>query len=89
MSEPTCKECSHFHQHYALDQYRAYALACGHCSFPGLKHRQPNKGACKHFAKRSKPPELPDREEVIHFLTKEILQHILDLEIPPELEEQP
>ncbi len=49
MTEPQCKHCTHFHQHYVLIS-RGFATAdCGHCSFPRLKNRSPGTLACVYF----------------------------------------
>ena len=86
MNKPTCKQCIHFYQHYILDEQRCTSVNCGHCNYPRLKSRTPTTPACKHFALREIPPSLPSRTEIIDFLTKDMLQHICSLPLPPEVE---
>ena len=87
MENPICKQCAHFHQHYVVDTQRCAAVNCGHCFYPRPKKRTPITPACTYFTPREMPPSLPDRQEVINFLTKDLLQHILELELPPEVTE--
>ena len=87
MKDQICKNCVHFHQHYVLDSHRATAINDGHCSYPRLKSRKPNKPACEHFALPTTPADLPNRKEVIDYLTKDTLRHILELVLPPEIVE--
>ena len=72
----------HYRQHYILDEQCCTPINCGHCTYPRLKHREPNTHACSYFELRTTPTALPDRNSVIHFLTTELLQHILSLELP-------
>ena len=88
MNDQTCKSCVHFRQHYVLDEQRGMAVGCGHCVYPRIKHRKPDGTACVHFEMRMEPLDLPDREQVVSFLTTEVLQHILDLKLPPEIEQE-
>lgn len=81
----TCKDCTHFFQHYVLDEQSCTAVNCGHCKYPRLKNRAPHTPACEHFALREAPAPYPDRDAVTHFLTTEVLQYILRLELPPDV----
>ena len=83
MGAVKCKTCQHFHQHYILDRQSCRAVNCGHCSHPGLKHRRAEQSACPLYVPRT-DTSLPDRREVIHYLTTDFLQYILQLELPPE-----
>lgn len=78
-----CKTCVHYRQHYILDEQRCTPIACGHCVFPRLKHREPSTPACHRYQLSSVPPSLPDRDRVISFLATELLQYILNLDLPP------
>lgn len=84
----TCQDCIHFHQHYVLDEQSCTAVVCGHCAHPRLKHRRPDAAACAHFEARTAPPPLPDRKKVVHYLTREFLEYVLSLELPPEVRGQ-
>ena len=87
MEKHTCKDCQHFLQHYILDDQNCSAINCGHCVFPQIKHRKPYTTACKHLVLKDHPPSLPNRMEVIRFLTTDILQEIMNLPLPPEIAE--
>ena len=84
MVSQICRNCEHFHQHYVIDDQRYMAVPCGHCASPKLKNRKPTQAACAYFSQRSAPPPHPDRNEVMHFLTKQMLEYILELPLPPE-----
>ena len=83
MGEPKCKHCTHFHQHYVIDSQCCTPINCGHCTYPRLKRRTPATPACVHFSQREGAEDLPDRREIINFLTKDMLEHILSLPLPP------
>ena len=85
MDTPICKTCTHFHPHYTVNEQYCVAIDCGHCCVPRIKHRRPNQQACQHYTSQSQSPALPNRQKVIHFLTTEFLQYILNLELPPEM----
>ena len=87
MEQLTCRGCQHFHLHYVLDQHHATPLNCGHCSYPRLKKRRPTEPVCMHYTEQIDPKKLPDREKVLSFLTVEMLEHIMRLALPPEVEE--
>lgn len=55
MDNPTCKDCTHFRQHYVpFDEFRFTETPFGHCVFPQLKNRRSNTPACVHYQKREK-----------------------------------
>ena len=82
----TCRTCTHYRQHYVLDELGCIAIDCGHCTYPRLKHREPENKGCQHYVLRLVPLTLPDRESVVRFLTGELLQYILRLNLPEEKE---
>ena len=84
MSEKQCNECKYFHQHYILDSQRCATVHCGHCTYPRIKHRKPDAPACAYF-ERCAERDLPDRNQVISFLTTTFLEEILKLQLPPEV----
>ena len=84
MNNFVCKNCIHYRQHYIMDEQSCTAVDCGHCVYPRTKHRQPKHPACDHYVHRPVPPALPSREQVVHYLTTELLQYILSLDLPPE-----
>ena len=86
MKDRICKCCSHFRQHYLLESDRCSPVYCGHCVYPGIKHRRPDHAACAHFEER-KSENLPNRTEVVDFLTTKVLQWILEMPLPPGIAE--
>lgn len=84
MNTPVCQTCVHYRRHYVLDDQSCIPVDCGHCTYPRIKHREPGCRACGNYELRTVPPALPDRESVVHFLTKDLLQYILSLRLPPE-----
>lgn len=86
MDSPACKNCTRFHQHYILDKQSCTAVNRGHCCYLRLKHRKPDTPACAHYIRREMSAELPDRPAVIYYLTTKVLEYILSLELPPEVE---
>ena len=84
MNTLTCKTCQYFHQHYSVDEQSYTAIHCGHCVRPRMKHRKPNQNACEYYTPRNTPLSLPDRQGVIHFLSTDFLNYIMNLPLPPE-----
>ena len=85
MKEKICKNCVHYRRHYILHKDRCTPVNCGHCIYPGLKNRKPDKAACVHFKFHDNSQELPDRQEVVNYLTTDFLKGILKMTIPPEI----
>jgi len=83
MEATKCRTCQHFRQHYILDNQSCRAINCPHCTKSHLKHRRPGQTACPHYTPCPNSA-LPNRREVIRFLTTDFLQYILQLELPPE-----
>ena len=87
MEQNTCQDCVHFKQHYHLTERYGFWVDCGHCVFPGIKHRKASAKACERFSEREKPDQ-PDREKTLRYLTTDILKWIMELELPPVIEEK-
>ena len=87
MSEEVCADCVHFRQHYILDEQSCMTVNCGHCVHSRLKGREPTHRACKAFELRAQPPSIPNRNHVIRFLTTQVLEYILSLDLPPEIKQ--
>ena len=81
-----CKDCRHFRQHYVLSESSAFAVNCGHCVAVRSKHRRSDTAACEKFEQGT--PSLPNRTAVLHFLTTSLLEHVMSLPLPPEVEER-
>ena len=86
MNTPTCKNCVHFHQHYVLDDQSCCKVYCGHCVRPRIKHRSPDGKVCSYFGARTEPAPIPDRKGTVQFLTTKMLDYILSLDLPPDVE---
>ena len=86
-NEKICKNCAHYRRHYILDKQRCTPVNCGHCIYPRIKKREPNRAACEYFEYRDNRVDLPDREEVVSFLTTDFLKEVLRMALPPMVEE--
>ena len=80
----SCKDCRHFRQHYVLGESVATAVNCGHCVTARHKHRAADADACPNFQRGSRA--LPDRDGVVRFLTTSLLEYILSLPLPPDID---
>ena len=83
MHENSCIQCQHFRQHYTFDNRKIFRVYCGHCTYKSAKHKKPDATACGNYTPR------PPQEEVFvtkEYLTKELLQYMLTLELLPEIE---
>lgn len=83
MSENQCKNCQFFLQHFTLDRRKIFRVYCGHCTFSCPKHKRPDAKACKNFI-----PDLPQENAFVskEYLSKELLQYMISLELIPEIE---
>ena len=84
MNEQCCKKCGHYHQHYALNQRKIFRVYCGHCMLYGKRKKLPDSAACDAFV-----PKLPDETAFANkeYLSKELLQYVLNLELLPQIAE--
>ena len=84
MNEETCQMCGYFRQHFTLDTRKIFRVYCGHCTrYPG-KRKRPDTKACESFVLGAAQEEAFASKE---YLSKEILQYVLGLELLPEIEE--
>ena len=79
----SCKNCGHFHQHYALDERKLHWVDCGHCGMDCIKRKKPDGKICKDFI-----PAEPDEAAFVskEYLSKELLQYMMQLELLPKIE---
>ena len=84
MDAPMCKDCAHFYQHYVLTEEKCIQAYCGHCCYGRQKRRRPDDKVCEGFDPNPRP--VPSRRDSIQFLTTTVLEKILRLELPPEIE---
>jgi len=85
MHENQCKSCQYFIQHFALDHNRTFRVHCGHCTYKRVNRKLPDSKACEHFT------PAPAQEEAFvtrEYLSKELLQYMLRLELLPEIEDK-
>ena len=85
MEEKRCGSCHYFLQHYTLDRRKIFRVHCGHCIFDRVKRKQPDTKACVNYL-----PGVPQEDAFAskEYLSKELLQYVLDLELLPEIEDQ-
>ena len=86
MEEKICKTCTHYRRHYILHKDRATAVNCGHCVAVRLKKRKPDDTACEHYEYCDHSTDLPDRQEVVDFLSTEFLQWVQEMVLPLEID---
>lgn len=77
-----CKNCALYQQHYTLDKRYIFRVYCGHCTFHKPKKKLPDANACEHFSAADPDESAFARKE---YLSKELLQYLLHLELLPEI----
>ena len=85
MSDRHCKECQYYLQHYTFNNRKIFRIYCGHCIKGKCRQRRPDAKACENFCPG------PSQEEAFaskEYLSKELLQYMLNLDLLPEIEEQ-
>ena len=84
MEKLICKNCAHFYQHYAFDNQQIFRIYCGHCALKHPKNKKPDAPACASFV-----PAPPDENAFAtkEYLSKELLQYLLSLELLPKIED--
>ena len=83
MCERQCKECQYYLRHYTLDKRKIFRVYCGHCTFSRVRRKLPDTKACENFIPG--PPQ-EDAFASKEYLSKELLQYVLSLELLPEIE---
>ena len=78
-----CQNCSNFRQHYTFDNRRIFRVYCGHCVYPKVKKRLPDAEICQHFVPADQN-QLPFVSK--EYLSKELLQYLLNLDLLPQIE---
>lgn len=84
MIEKQCQNCQYYIQHFALNKRKIFRVDCGHCTFAHPKRKRPNTKACENHMPGIAPEEAFITKE---YLSKELLQYLLRLELLPEIEE--
>lgn len=83
MSEKQCKTCQYYIQHYSFERRKIFQVYCGHCAHSGPRRKQPDAKARENYI------ACTDREDAFvskEYLSKELLQYMLRLELLPEIE---
>ena len=86
MSDRNCKNCKHFRQHYGLDERRLFRLYCGHCVLPGMRRKRPDTPGCECFEFGADPTDAFVTKE---YLSRELLWYVLNMELLPEIGDEP
>lgn len=86
MNNLQCKNCQHFLQHYGFDKRKLFRMYCGHCTLSYVKRKRPDTPACTHFTPGPADTEAFATKE---YLSKELLQYVLSLELLPEIADAP
>lgn len=85
MDNRQCKSCGHYAQHYTFGKERLFAVYCGHCTCSRVKQKQPDSKACERYIPvRSVKDSFVSRE----YLSKALLQKVLDMEWLPDIEDR-
>lgn len=85
MRENQCRNCQHYLQHYTLDKRKIFRVYCGHCTLDKPKRKLPDMKACESFV----PGEAQENAFASkEYLSKELLQYVLNLELLPEIEDR-
>ena len=84
MSKQQCRNCQYYLQYFTLDNRKIFRVYCGHCTFSRAKRKTPDSKACENYV-----PGHPQENAFIskEYLSKELLQYVLNLELLPEIEE--
>ena len=83
MSENQCKNCKYYLQHFSLNSRKLFWVYCGHCTYSRTRQKKPDAKACENFV--FGPPQ-EDGVVTKEYLSKELLQYVLSLELMPEIE---
>jgi len=83
MEKQYCRNCKYYRQHYALDQRKIFRVYCGHCTAYPRKKKRPDAAACAQFISA---PQDENAFATKEYLSKELLQYVLQLELLPKIE---
>lgn len=82
MDKKLCHECKFYLQHYTFSKHKLVSVYCGHCTLGSPRRKRPDTKACESFVPSPDPRDLFVTKE---YLTKELLQHVLNMELLPEI----
>ena len=84
MAEKQCQNCKYYMKHYTFDKHRIFRVYCGHCTFRRPRTKKPDAKVCENFVPGTVPEDAFASKE---YLSKELLQYVLNLELLPEIED--
>ena len=84
MADESCSKCKYYLQHYVLNSRKLFRVHCGHCVLNRGKQKRPDTKACESFVPGV---NMKDAFASKEYLSKELLQYVLSLELLPEIEE--
>lgn len=84
MEKQSCSNCQYYLQHYTFNHRKILRVYCGHCTLKRVSRKRPDTKACDCFT-----PGTPQENAFVskEYLSKELLQYVLRLELLPEIEE--
>ncbi len=85
MNNQHCTDCTYYLRHYTFDRRKIFRVHCGHCTFGKVRRKQPDATACANFLAGSTQEDAFVSKE---FLSKELLQYLLNLELLPKIEDK-
>ena len=84
MDDKQCQKCKYYLRHYTLDKRKIFRVYCGHCTYPRPRTKKPDAKACENFIPGTASEDAFASKE---YLSKELLQYLLNLEMLPEIED--
>lgn len=85
MENHYCSDCRYFLQHYTFNRRKIFRVYCGHCTFSKITRKRPDTKACENFVPGSAQEDAFVSKE---YLSKELLQYMLNLELLPEIRDE-
>ena len=85
LEEKNCGNCGNYLRHYTFSGEKLISVYCGHCMLERVKSKRPHAKACENYVPSETKNELFASKE---YLTKKLLEHVLNMELLPEIEEQ-
>lgn len=84
MEKSRCTDCAYYLRHYTFDGRKIFRVNCGHCKISRPQVRKPDAKTCENFTPG------PSQEYAFatkEYLSKELLQYLLNLELLPKIED--
>ena len=84
MQTHICAHCAYYLRHYTFNTKKIFRVHCGHCTYDKPKTKRPDAKACEHFIPGNPQEDAFASKE---YLSKELLQYMLRLDLLPEIED--